>query len=399
MRLLLVVSRYPWPPDRGDKVRSVQFLELLSGHHEVTLLAPERPEGAPAPPETGSFQLETYRTTPWSHFRGLGRSLRRGLPWQSGLFYQPHLGERLRQLAPRADLVILQLVRLVPHLQDLEDRPFAVDLVDSLALNFRRRAELEPPGRRGLFRHEARRLERGEADLLAQARRGWVVSWRDRQAMASSLKPEELARLDVLPLAFPLIPGSLLEEPAARGSGGDPRIVLTGNLGYFPNVDGFSWWLQEVWPGLMEERPDLQVTVAGARPAAQLRRAVERAGPRVELVEEPPDLKAVLKSGTLAVAPLRCGSGQPLKILEAWECGVPVVASPWAAAGVAPGSGDALRIAGGTAEEWRQALLHLLDDSEARETLVSRGREHLSRDYSRERLRSFLLEGVRSAVS
>ena len=402
MRLLLVVSRYPWPADRGDKVRTVQFLDFLAEEHEVTLLAPEAPPGAPTPESLG-FRLETYRVSPWSGLRGLGRSFRRNLPWQAGLFYQPHLGARLRSLAEQADLVLLQLVRLAAHLEDVGDRPVAVDLIDSLALNFHRRAELESLARKPFFRHEARRLSRCEAKLLARARRTWVVSHRDRQAMAAYLSAVDLERLEVLPLAFPLAQpraGMEAEAPSPRspGQGRAPILALTGNLGYFPNVDGFCWWLEEVWPRLRARREELTVVLAGARPARRLRQVAEAAGEGVELVDSPEDLKAVLRRATLAMAPMRCGSGQPLKILEAWECGVSVVASPWAAAGVAPGSEAALRVAA-TPEEWVRAVEALLTNESLRSGLAAAGIQRLAQGYGRLFLQRTLLAGIDAAAA
>jgi len=228
--------------------------------------------------------------------------------------------------------------------------------------------------------------------------------------MAADIPAADLERLEVLPLAFPLaeskstknseaVPSEALpsrttppERPAAEG---EPILALTGNLGYFPNVDGCCWWLEEVWPRLRAKVPELSVVLAGARPAKKLRRAVAAAGAGVRLIAAPKDLKAVLRQATLAMAPMRCGSGQPLKILEAWECGVPVVASPWAAAGVAPDSQEALRMAA-TPDEWVQAVEVLLGDDSLRFRMISAGREALAQAYDRSSLRKALLASLES---
>src|SRR6185436_15053522 len=100
-------------------------------------------------------------------------------------------------------------------------------------------------------------------------------------------------------------------------------------------------------------------------------------------------------SATVALAPLQCGSGVPIKVLEAWSAGTPVVASAWGAAGV---DGDgALAIAEEPAE-WVDTVEQLLDSPERRSTLAAAGRAKLSRRYSPEAVRRGFLESVDQAL-
>jgi glycosyltransferase involved in cell wall biosynthesis len=140
------------------------------------------------------------------------------------------------------------------------------------------------------------------------------------------------------------------------------------------------------------------VVVAGDRPGRAVRRAVARAGSGVELVPSPPDLGALLRRATLALAPLRCGSGLPIKVLEAWAAGVPVVASPWAAAGTTGRPGEDLRLAERPAE-WVEAILGLLDDRAERQRLAAAGRRRLAADYAPAVVRERLLASVEAAVA
>jgi glycosyltransferase involved in cell wall biosynthesis len=171
---------------------------------------------------------------------------------------------------------------------------------------------------------------------------------------------------------------------------------MTGNLGYFVNVDAVTWWLAEVWPVLRRVRPGLSVVVVGDRPAKAVRQAVTAAGEGVRLIESPRDLRSVLEQATLALAPMRCGAGFPIKVLEAWACGVPVVASPWAVAGTSGRQGEDFRVVGQHPIEWVSAILELLDDPAQRQRLADSGRRRLAADYSRETVRDQLLEVVDS---
>ncbi len=412
MRVLLAVSRYPWPARRGDQLRALQFLDFLAGEHDVTLLAPAPDPDDPPPPVTEStrWRLVTYeRSGVAGKLKGMLRCVFGGWPLQSALFEHADLRHKLRELAPRADLVILQLSRLAPYLDAVGDVSLWVDLIDSLWLNFERRARVDRWWLRPLLRFEAHRLLRAEARMLQRARGVWVVSERDRRELARRLRGQleegVLGRLQVLPLAFPLDASEEVsrEEKAADATqrllGTPPTLALTGNLGYFVNVDAFCWFLDTVWPPLQRQRPELRLCLAGARPAVALRRAAVRAG--VEVIDTPPDLKALLAQADVALAPMRCGSGQPLKILEAWQMGVPVVASPWAAAGTSAVAGEDLLLAG-PADEWVRTLLDVLEVSPGaaarRATLVRGGRERLRVAYGRQGLRQRLLQQLCAGV-
>jgi glycosyltransferase involved in cell wall biosynthesis len=378
LRILIAVSRYPWPARRGDQLRALQVAGLLAEEHtgveSVTLLTPAPPAGE-SPPADLPFAHRTYRPSRTAAVAGLARSFASGLPLQAGLFRQPELAARLAELAPAADLAVLQLVRLAPHADDLGDTPFVVDLIDSLALNFERRARYDAAWKRPALALEARRLLAAERRLVERSAGAFLVSERDRAWLAERLSPEAAAKLSVVPLQVEV--GE--EAPAPPDS--PARLVFTGNLGYFVNTDAITHWLAHAWPAVRAAHPELRLTVAGARPTPKVRRAVA-AAPGAELVDTPPDLAPHLRGAIAALAPMRAGSGVPVKVLEAWAAGVPVIATPWAAAGAAGGAGMDLLVAE-TAEEWVGAVGRVLEDEGLRRRLEVAGRGKVEKEHGR----------------
>lgn len=398
MKILLVTSRYPWSPRRGDQMRAVQMLDFLSDEHEVTLLAPAPAKGQPPPPEGTRYRVELYRPGGMAIFAGMARAIVKHLPLQTGLFYQPDLGRKLRELAPEHDLGILQLVRLAIHVNDFGATPFVVDLIDSLSLNFSLRAAVDRWWLVPLLKAEARLLAIAERRLAERAVRMLVVCERDRQALANRLPPELAAKVAVVRLSVRdrKVDPPLDREKLWREGDKGPVLVMTGNLGYFVNSDAATWWLRDVWPQLRHFRPDVRLVIAGDRPPPALRRAVESAGAR--LIETPRDMRSVIAQATISIAPMRCGSGVPIKVLEAWAVGVPVLATSWAVAGTSGRQGEDFMLVGQHPVEWVAAVTDLLENPSARNWLIENGRRRLAADYSRETVRQQVLDVMRAVA-
>lgn len=379
MRVLLVASDWPWPPHKGHRLRTLQIAEALGGEHELTLLAPA---GGDGPPPGFAARIERYRRSPLGVVSGLGRALAEGRALQSALFGSSALERRVEALARDSDRVILQLARLGPALRAAGATPCYVDLVDSLSLNLERRAVFDRPWLRPWIAWEARRMARDERRLVAASAGAFVVCERDRRHLVERVgAPPEKLRVIPLVVSIAGAPPEPIQEsaPPAR-----PRLVVTGNLGYFPTAEGVRWLLAEVWPLLRSRRSELRLTIAGARPPGRLRALAARAG--AELVANPPELAAQLRRADLALVPLRAGSGTPIKLLEAVAEGLPVIATPWAIAGLVPELGR-LIAAADAPEDWCATLERTLADWPSAVRRAEAARRLLQEHYGPERLR------------
>jgi glycosyltransferase involved in cell wall biosynthesis len=388
VRILLATSRFPWPARRGNQLRTLQIAAWLAERHEVAVLAPRPLDERPVPPGL-PFEVKLHPVRWRARFAAAGRALRRGWPLQHGLYDLTAVAAAARGAGREPDLVVLQLSRMQGALREVGGLPMAIDFVDSLSLNFARRAARDRVWLRPFWSLEARLLARSERLLLGHARFGLVVCERDRAAIVRVASAADGERLHVLPVAMEPV-------PAARAEPARARVVLTGNLGYFPTVDGALFLAREVWPKLRREVPAAELVMAGARAPRRLRDALADCGGR--LVDAPADLGAVLGGATVAVAPLFAGSGVPIKILEAWRAGVPVVTTPYAAAGTTGVVGRDFAVAEAPGE-WARTLVSLLGDPAARAALAAGGRARLADDYAPGALSARLLDLVEASAS
>jgi glycosyltransferase involved in cell wall biosynthesis len=391
MRVLFVTPRPPWPTRRGDQARAATLIAGLAPRHEVRVVT-LRPFGLPAcrfPDGVSGVEV------PLSWAGGLtSAALHPGLPLQVGLHRSARLDAAVRAATAefRPDAAVVVLSRIGPVLEALGRVPAIVDLVDSLHLNLRNRAARQPLARRILL-WEARRIRAFDRALLRRAAHATVVSERDLADLTegdASLRQ----RLSVLPCAVP-VP---VTAPALRPGGN--VVLLHGNLGYFPTVDGALWFAHEVWPILRRLYPGVEWRLAGARPARSIR-SLDRL-PGIKVVADPDDLGQELRRAAVVVAPLLSGSGTPNKVLEAMASGVPVVATPVAAAGLDGAAPADLAVA---ADNWQfaQSVASLLIDRATAERQAVAGWQYVRRLHSLDvvgrRLEAILSDVVSRAVA
>jgi glycosyltransferase involved in cell wall biosynthesis len=260
------------------------------------------------------------------------------------------------------------------------DLPIIFDAIDAMGLHYERAGRTTAPPLSFAYLAEANRCRHREHELAAAAEITVAVSERDLAALAAPV-----GRGRVIPVAGREVLGT---ESTVSG----PVVLLSGNLGYRPTVRGALWFAREVWPRLRAAVPDARWVLAGARPAAEIRR-LDRI-PGVKVCADVPDLATFFADSRVAIAPMNSGSGVPMKVLEAMAAGLPAVVHPWAAEGLVGEVGDAVVVAS-KADDWVAVLESLLRDTEAAHNLGRRGYEVWRRFYHPVRV----AEQIRAVVS
>ena len=358
-------------------MRAHHLASGLARHAEVTLLSFG---DGPAPPGS-NLEVRCVSMTLGGRIAGNLRVPSPTLPLQARLFAHSGMRSAVREeLAKRPDVIHVTLSRMGTYLP--EPAPGLhrhLDLIDSLSINMRSRADASRGPARAVFGAEARLMARYEAKLAASADSVSLVAAADREAPG-------LADAAVIPMgidtaAIPFAP---------RGEGRPPVLSFTGNLGYFHNVEPACFVAEEVLPRVRERVAGATLRVAGARPAAEVRRLDALEG--VELYADVPDMGAELSEATISVIPMFSGSGQKIKVIEAFSSGLPVVANRLATEGVEGAAAGAHFVPAETAEEFASAAVSLLEDAARREAIARAARDLVIEHYSWERQVEHLLE-------
>ncbi len=373
MRVLVLVTRLPVPPWRGDQVRAFHHLRLLARRHDITccaLLLRQPPAARRAEVEALGVRLEVVRLGLPGAALAMARVLlgdRR--PLQVLLYHRRRARRRVERLLATGgfDLVHAQLVRTASYLPGPGGPPLVIDLIDALSANLARRGHQERGPLAPVAALEAARLVDCERELIGRSAHALVVSAAERALLGDD------PRVVVVPNGVDLETFAFHDGPRPPA-----RLLFFGNLGYFPNVDAAGWLVRDIVPRVRAARPDVEVRLVGDRPARAVRALA--ALPGVSLAASVPAMAPEVAAATIAVIPMRAGSGLQNKVLEAMASGTPVVTTPGVAAALDARAGEHLLVAAST-DDLAEATLALLRDPARARAMAAAARRLVERRY------------------
>ena len=200
----------------------------------------------------------------------------------------------------------------------------------------------------------------------------WCCSEEDRRALAAPGRVPGYVipnGVDCSSLGFDV-------NPAKAQS---PFLLFSGWMGTEANKDAVAWLIRDLWPLLTKGRPGLRLLlVGGGMPAALAEEA--RAKPGVEVSGEVADVRPWFRKASVALVPLRIGSGTRLKILEAMSQGNPVVSTRRGAEGIEVRNGETILLADDPAA-FAQAVIGLLDDHALFDRVRATARKFVENHY------------------
>ena len=347
--LLLLIHRIPYPPNKGDKIRSYHLLKHLAQHYKVHLATfvddPDDWQHVPT--------VKAMCTT--SHFAKLGwlggrlRSLV-GLIAGRSLSYDFYRDAGMHAWVARTmgehkiDRVMVFSSPMAQYADKYPQARRVVDLCDVDSDKWRQYAGKKSWPMNWLYRHEADALLAYERHVAKTCDAALFVSSPEAD-LFRTLAPESDAKIGFFNNGVDTDYFSP-ERQYERPYGKDERVlVFTGAMDYWPNIDAVQWFAAEVFPKLHAAMPKLRFCIVGARPAAAVQALAQQAG--VIVTGTVPDVRPYIHHADIAVAPLRIARGIQNKVLEAMAMARPVIVSPQALEGIEATPGSELLLADG----------------------------------------------------
>jgi len=379
-RVLYIAYASPVPSRLGPARRHYHVLDQLARFYDVHFLCIGDGVEAEAFKRHFGDRVSGFTFVPRSTGRGRRRIRQLARTMIGRCDFWPALEPRLREACQRVvsahafDAIVLSSVLLrslplpehLPLVADTHNVEFDVlrrTAVHADRLLVRQYARSQWPS----TRREERRCGEGVDLLLA-------TSARDRQMFEGELA---LRRVAVLPNGI-----DLTEFVAATTAPQPGTILFTGLMSYYPNQQAVRWFLNEVFPVILKNRPDARLVVAGAAPPRWM---TALARPEVEVTGLVPDIRPYLERAAVFIAPLMIGGGTRVKILEALAMERPVVSTSIGAEGLELAHGASVLFADDPAA-FAARVVDVLQDARLAARLGACGRQHVAARFDWDRI-------------
>ncbi len=372
MNILYLCHRIPYPPNKGDKIRSYHQIQFLSRNHHVHLACLiDDPEDWKyiEPLRVLCKRVEAVERIRFKEWVRVGKAFVGGRPLSLGAFFVPELMYKVQDILSREaiDRIVIFSSPMAEYVKNISSIPKIIDFVDMDSEKWRAYAGMKPFPLSSLYQTEADRLGQYEWEEAQACAESLVISEEEthvlRERSQQMIVPKVVPNGVDYEYFFPLPPVDRTE----------PVIVFTAAMDYFPNVDGAIYFLEEIYPIILQSVPEAKFFIVGRNPDATLCRAASRFS-RVTVTGTVPDVRPFLSEAMVAVAPLRIARGVQNKVLEAMAMELPVVGTSQAFLGLPLSREHGMYLAN-EPEEFAEAVIALLRDPANARTSGMAGRQ------------------------
>ena len=382
MKLLVVLSRFPYPREKGDKLRAYHQIRCLAEKHEVYLAAMHYHPVA----ESDIQQLKPFckdifllDNTILRRCWNVGRAFLKGLPLQCGMFYSRRNARELDRIVHtvQPDHIYCQLFRMAEYVMDYPI-PKTLDYQDVFSKGIDRLIPKSPWWKRGLLRAEYRRVCRYERLVFDRFDHCTIITQVDR----SLIRHPRAREIVVVPN------GVDTTYYSAQPQQKQFDLIFTGNMGYMPNIDAAECIVREIFPAIREKYPDIRIALCGANPSP---RVLALENKQVTVTGWVDDMREYYAKSRIFIAPMRLGTGLQNKLLEAMAMGIPCITSPLAATPLNAQANQEILVCNSTLG-YIDAIDNLLKDAEHYARIARNGQAFVQANYNWEHTSRILEE-------
>lgn len=333
MRILIVTTRLPFPPYKGDKLRIFNIAKYLAQRNQVKIVSLiKSKKEASYINELSKYKIEVVPVylPLWKKLLNVTLGLFSAKPLQVSWFYSKKMKVMIKKLIDdiKPDVVFYYLIRGAQYFDEnfAEKTLNVLDLIDAISLYLYRFYNIEKnPIKRFLIFEEFKRVLSYEK----------IAEKFDISFLCSNFDMEYLKSKGIN-ANFKVIYNGINESFFEFGDNiaYDPkRIAFVGNLSYFPNTDAIYFFVREILPYILKKEPNAKFYIVGQNPPFKIKMMSSE---NIVVTGFVDDIKYEYLKSAVVVAPIRFGAGMQNKIIEAIALGVPVVTTTLSLNGLPP---------------------------------------------------------------
>lgn len=375
--LLYLAHRIPYPPDKGEKIRTWKTVEHLARSYRVHLGAfVDRPDDFAHEAHLKSV-CESVCLVPLNKKLATLRSaqgLLSGEPLTLPYYRDRRMNAfvaRSRALGLAAEIAFSS--SMAPYIAATSNAPRIVDLCDADSAKWTEYSRRKSWPMSAVYEREGRRLAEFETAVINWADETFAIS----EEEADLLGCRDGAMREVkwfcsgVDASF-FAPGAVAAHESA------PTIAFTGAMDYWANVDAILWFVKDIWPSVRAAVPDAAFAIVGANPAREISALDGKDG--IAVTGRVADVRPYLEAAALVVAPMRIARGVQNKVLEAMAMGKAVVSTPAGLEGIDATIGKEA-LAAASPSSFAAEIVRLIENPAAARTIGEAARSRILSDY------------------
>ena len=373
MKILFLTSRFPYPLEKGDKLRAYEFIKHLSKQHQIILLALNEKKIT----QSQLQQLQPYceeiiveEISRLNSFINLLKNIIGYLPFSVVYFFRRSVYERIQLEIEKhkPDHIFCHLIRMSEYVAHVDNIPKTLDYMDAFSTGMTRLSEQSSGIKRFLYNMEQKRLEQYEQRIFPCFNHHTIISKQDRDL----IPVEEKLKIHIVPngvdLAF-FVP---------QQSEKKYDLLFAGNMNYPPNIESVLFIAQKILPLVKQKLPNIKLVVAGANPSSKIK---ELQSENIDVTGWVDDIRPYFSQSKIMLAPMLISIGMQNKILQGMAMKIPCITTQLANNAIEASNGTEVIIAN-TAEEFANAIIDLLNDESKQNKIAENAFTFVNKNYT-----------------
>lgn len=371
-KLVVMLSRFPFPLEKGDKLRAYQFIKGLADEYSIYLICTTDEKVSEASrKELAKYctEIHVYQLTKIGLFFQLITDIFYSRPFQVHYFYRSSINKSIQYLLEtiKPDHIFCQLIRVSEYVKHYHKCPKTLDYMDVLSVGMQRRITVEKWYKRWFFKIEYERVRSYEKSIFDYFEHKLIISTQDQKLIPHP-------KNDDIQIVSNGISDSFFETIEVEK---EFDLVFVGNLSYAPNIEAAELLANEILPELEKRGVRLNILISGASPD---KRVLKLETENVHVSGWVEDIRLSYLKGRLFVAPLFIGTGQQNKVLEAMALGIPCLTSSLVFRGLNQFSPQNILLAD-TFEAFVEKIIFVFNNFEYLDEISTNARKEIIENY------------------
>ncbi|MEN8839402.1 MAG: glycosyltransferase [Flavobacteriales bacterium] len=368
-KVVFITSRFPFPLDKGDKLRAYYQLREMSKTCDIHLISISREKINPEQlKELDKFcsSISIHSLSLFQSFIGLLWALLRGKPFQVGLFFNKKIKSRISKeiKAIEPHHIYCQLIRAAEYVKDEFSIPKTIDFMDVLSKGIERRIPSSPFYIKRILEIEAERLKVYEHIMFEYFDHHSIISAQDQGLIYHTSRE----KIEIIPNG--------IDTDFFSPNGSSKKeydFLFNGNMQYQPNVTSAIYIAKSIMPLVWKSHPNATLLISGTSPTQEVKNL---ANDKIHISGWMDDIRNAYNSADIFIAPMQIGTGLQNKLLEAMAMQLPSVTSKLANNALKAVHNESILI-GKNKEEYAKLMCELLENKTKRDQIGLKGKEYV----------------------